>query len=238
MQIDRFKNKTVVVLRHLMFENLGTLTSILIKRNYQVIYIDVGVDHFDFFLEDADLLIILGGPISVYDHALYPYLNTEIELVRRRLASGLPILGICLGAQIIAKACGAEVKPMGYKEIGFYPITMVNRDSNTFFKKFGDEMIVLHWHGDTFELPSNARLLASSKLCANQAFSIGNNIIAFQFHLEVDCCYIEQWLIGHALELSSIAIDLHLLRHQAKEYAEIIKQQSEHIFGTWLDSLE
>lgn len=127
---------------------------------------------------------------------------------------------------------------MGYKEIGFYPITEVNNDSNAFFKKLHDGMIVLHWHSDTFELPLNARLLASSELCANQAFSIDKNVIAIQFHLEADCHCIEQWLIGHALELSSLAIDLHLLRRQAKEYAEIIKQQSEHIFGTWLDSLE
>lgn len=95
MQIDEFKNRTAVVLRHLMFESLGTLASILIKRNYQVIYVDVGVDNFDSSFDNADLLIILGGPISVYDHALYPFINAEIELVRRRLALDLPILGIC-----------------------------------------------------------------------------------------------------------------------------------------------
>ncbi len=221
-----------------MFEDLGTLAVILRSRNYQVIYVDIGVDNFDKDFECADLLIVLGGPIGVNDDALYPFLVKEIEFVRKRLACGLAILGICLGAQMIAKACGASVKPMTHKEIGFYPITMTKSKSNIFHDAINDEIVVLHWHGDTFELPSNANHLVSSESCANQAFSIGNNVLALQFHLEVDCQHMEQWLIGHALELSQSGLDHNLLRSQAIVFSETIKQQSELFFSTWLDVLE
>lgn len=232
---NNFRNRTVVVLRHLMFEGLGALAQCLSKRNYQVIYIDVGVDDFDTEFLNADLMIILGGPISVYDEVHYPFLKEEVEFIRMRLDLKLPTLGICLGAQLIAKACGALVKPLGETEIGFFPISIVDNAPNTIFNGSHDDMFVLHWHGDTFDLPTNASLLASSKACVNQAFSIGKHIIGLQFHLEIDCRYIEQWLIGHTLELNKAEIDPNLIRDQAKEYGALIYEQTENILGTWID---
>ena len=232
-----FRNKTAVVLRHVLFEGLGALAYSLYKRNYQIIYLDVGVDDFDIAYLNADLMIILGGPISIYEEEHYPFLREEVEFIRRRLNLKLPTLGICLGAQLIAKACGAEVRPLGQIEIGFSSISIVENAANSIFNSTHHNMVVLHWHGDTFELPPKASLLASTKVCLNQAFSIGRHTIGLQFHLEIDCRYIEQWLIGHALELSNARIDPNLIRSQAQEYGAQIYQYTENILGAWLDSL-
>jgi GMP synthase-like glutamine amidotransferase len=135
-------------------------------------------------LADIDLLIILGGPMSVNDEVKFPWLVEEKEFIRQAIAGGKPILGICLGAQLIANALGAKVYPNAVKEIGWFPITGRDDNANSDLFQFPASTEVFHWHGETFDLPPGAQLIASSQACQNQAFQIGRSIIGLQCHLE------------------------------------------------------
>ena len=136
-------------------------------------------------LSELDWLIIMGGPMGIFDYQNYPWLSQEQRFIRKAIDSGKTIIGICLGAQLIANVLGAKIYRNRYKEIGWYPIEMTpesfsRRPFNTFPTKFE----VFHWHGDTFEIPSNATRLAKSAACDNQAYIYDNRVIGLQFHLE------------------------------------------------------
>jgi GMP synthase-like glutamine amidotransferase len=127
--------------------------------------------------DSFDLLVILGGPMSVND--TFDWLEAEKAFVKKSIDNGCLVLGICLGAQMIAKVLGKSVYPNSTKEIGWFPISC----SGNFLK---DELKVLHWHGETFDLPDGAELLASSPVCKNQAFAYEDTVLGLQFHLEMD----------------------------------------------------
>ncbi|MFZ5899296.1 MAG: type 1 glutamine amidotransferase [Bacillota bacterium] len=153
-------------------------------------------------LEGYQALIILGGPMNVYEEKDYPYLITVDALIKQALHAGLPVLGICLGAQLIAKALGARVYPNGVKEIGWDTVRLTrNGVLSPFFTGFPREFSVFQWHGDTFDIPPYAQLLGSSRRCLNQAFSFGKNVLALQFHLEVTGDMVREWVAAYAEEL-------------------------------------
>lgn len=129
-----------------------------------------------------DLVVIMGGPMSVNDGASFPWLEDEKRYIQGLVRIGTPLLGICLGAQLIASALGARVYPADQKEIGWFPIETVGQGSEVF--RFPETLPVFHWHGETFDLPAGSELLARSAACENQAFQIGQRIIGLQFHLE------------------------------------------------------
>lgn len=170
-------------LQHVPFETLGSIepwlkaagcpiTGTLLFESAQL------PETFDF-----DLLIVMGGPMSVNDETLYPWLADEKEFIRKAIASGKAVLGICLGAQLIAAALGAHVYPNRHREIGWFPVQgLASTDSFVF--KFPSALNVFHWHGETFDLPCGAIHLAGSEACENQAFQIGNSVMGLQFHLE------------------------------------------------------
>ena len=130
-----------------------------------------------------DLLLIMGGPMSVNDEEEFPWFPLEKEFVRRVIESGKSVLGICLGAQLIASAMGGKVFPNSVKEIGWFPVRSVATNPNTTFV-FPESIEVFHWHGETFSLPPGAIRIAESSGCRNQAFQIGKSVIGLQFHLE------------------------------------------------------
>ncbi len=139
----------------------------------------------------VDWLIIMGGPMSANDTEGHPWLETEIDFIRRAIEADKTVLGICLGAQLIARALGASIHVNREREIGWYPVQFsVPRGGGAgsvikgLFRSFPKEMTVLHWHGDTFDLPEGAGLLASSHGCDNQLFSVGERIVGIQFHFE------------------------------------------------------
>jgi GMP synthase-like glutamine amidotransferase len=171
-------------LQHVPFEGLGSIEPWLRKAGYQItktpLYEWAGLPE----SIDFDLLVVMGGPMSVNDEADYPWLAPEKQFIRRVIKAGIPVLGICLGAQLIAGSLGARVYGNQEKEIGWFPVTRVSSENDDVFQ-FPLITEVFHWHGETFELPTGAVHLARSEGCANQAFQIGKTVIGLQFHLEI-----------------------------------------------------
>jgi len=147
--------------------------------------------------DDVDWLIVLGGPMGVHEDAHYPWLSGEKAFIRSVLDRDSRVLGICLGAQLVAHVLGAEVAANPEPEIGWFPITRSRAsDTSPFFKDLPEYFTAFHWHGDAFELPEGAVHLASSATCPNQAFSYGGRVLGLQFHLESSLGSIER-LIQH-----------------------------------------
>ncbi len=230
--------RTALVIRHVAFEDLGSFTTPLLEHGYEIRYVDIGWH--DLTAIDPvrpDLFIVLGGPIAAYADAKYPFLTDELRWLNQRLDNGRPILGICLGAQLLARAAGSRVYPSGVSEIGFAPITLTEAGRSSCLSAFSEDPLTLHWHGDTFDLPVGAERLASSSVCENQAFSIGRNVIGFQFHPEVDLSRIEQWLIGHAAELAAAEIDIAQIRADARRFAATLSAKAGRVAHAWLNTL-
>ena len=136
-------------------------------------------------LDEYDLLVIMGGPMGVYDEDEYPWLRAEKAFIKQALESGKPILGICLGAQLLADSLGAKVRKNRFKEIGFFQVALTPIGWNSpLFKELPPTFDALHWHGDTFEIPEKGFHIASSEACPNQAFVYDNRVIGLQFHVE------------------------------------------------------
>lgn len=233
--------KTVLALRHLAFEDLGLLEPLLQAQGYRVHYHDLGVGTLaqrlqQPGLEQPDLLVVLGGPIGAEEDERYPFLAEELQLIRARLAATQPLLGICLGAQLIARALGARVRPMARKEIDFAPITLTPQGAQSPLAGLGSQP-VLHWHGDQFELPPGVASLATTAACPHQAFQVGAHTLAWQFHLEVDPARIEQWLVGHTAELAAAGVPTQALRDDAARHGPGLQRALEGVMQRWLAAL-
>ncbi len=227
--------KTAAVIRHVHFEDLGTFEAVLTASGYRVHYYDVGLNEL-WTLDPAvpDLMVVLGGPVGAYETEAYPFLEEERRLLEKRLASGRPTLGICLGAQMIAAALGAKIAPMGHKEIGFSSLSLTEAGRVGPLRHL-EGVPVLHWHGDAFDIPEGAASLATTTLCATQAFAIGPNVLGLQFHPEVNACAgIERWLVGHAAELAAARIDPRALRSDATRYGPALREAARKTFTEWL----
>lgn len=143
---------------------------------------------------DLEGLVVMGGPMNVNDSARFPFLLPENQLIEKVIAVGKPILGICLGAQLIAQALGARVFPNKKREVGWHPVSLTGAAQNDpHFSKLPSPLTVLQWHGDTFDLPDGAVQLARSSACENQAFRWGESTYALQFHLEATPSMLAQW---------------------------------------------
>jgi GMP synthase (glutamine-hydrolysing) len=223
--------KTAVAIRHVAFEDVGTLKPVLDEAGYGLTYLEGGIDDLA-PAETCDLLIVLGAPIGAYEIEAYPFLIPELDLIRRRLAVDRPTLGLCLGAQLMAQALGARVYPGPAKEIGWAPLSFVSEALRDL-----QGVAVLHWHGDTFDLPAGAKRLASTALTPNQAFSVGRNILALQFHAEAEARMFERWLIGHACEIGAAGLSPITLRADARTYAAGLEAAGLALFRRWIGNL-
>jgi GMP synthase-like glutamine amidotransferase len=170
-------------LKHVPFEGLGSIESWLAAAGYEITHSPLyeTVEFPD--LELIDFLIVMGGPMSVNDEDDYPWLVEEKQYIQKAIQSGKSVLGICLGAQLIASAMGVEVYKNDFKEIGWFPIRGIPSAESDLFV-FPSSVEVFHWHGETFDLPTGATLIARSEGCKNQAFQLGRSVIGLQFHLE------------------------------------------------------
>ncbi len=155
-------------------------------------------------LAGYDAVIVLGGPMNVDEGHLYPHLVTEMRLLEAALRADLPILGICLGAQLLAHVLGAPVRRNHTQELGWHPVRLTaDGESDPALRHLAGGKQVFHWHGDTFAVPQGAKLLAESDLCAHQAFRYGQHAYGLQFHLEADEPVIERWLRIYQAELAT-----------------------------------
>ena len=175
----------VHLFQHVLFEGLGCIEKWIETKNHTL-------TKTRFFekeplppLDEIDWLIVMGGPMGVYDEDKFPWLRKEKAFIKTAIQSGKKVLGICLGAQLIAETLGAKVYPNNKKEIGWFPVSQTEETNNTnLFADFPKSFDVLHWHGDTFDLPEGALHLLKSDACRNQAFLYNQHVLGFQFHLE------------------------------------------------------
>ena len=231
--------KSAIVIRHVHFEDLGAFAPVLERQGYEIAYLDAGVDALPGDgADDADLLIVLGGPIGAYEDDLYPFLTDELALIQHRLARRAPVVGVCLGAQLIARVLGAKVYPGPAKEIGWAALSMTDAGRQGPLAPL-EGVPVLHWHGDTFDLPAGAVRLASTAVCANQAFALDAHVLAFQFHPEATEAGFERWLIGHACEISATpGVSVSALRAQARALAAAGAAQGRLCLEAWLVQIQ
>jgi len=224
----------VLAFRHVPFEHLGRIEPELVRRG-------IGIDYADLYQPGAaepdparyDGLIFMGGAMSVNDGL--PHLEREARWVAQAVEAGRPVLGVCLGAQLIAKALGASVYRNPVKEIGWFEIELTGEGAaDPLFAGVGPRETVFQWHGETFDLPPGARWLASSTACCHQAFRIGSSAYALQFHLEVTPEMIADWCsqdmnCGDMREVRG-PIDS---AHNAERLTALAQQ----VFGRWCDLL-
>ena len=209
--------KRCVAIQHVAFENLGVFVQPLEEAGFAISYVQAGVVPLEPELwKDADLAVVLGGPIGVYQDDIYPFLADEKELVASRLASGRPLLGICLGAQLMASALDAKVYPGTAKEIGWGQVELTPAGLSGPLAELASAP-VLHWHGDTFDLPRGCDLLAFSSITPHQAFRLGPGQLGLQFHAEMDAAFMETWLVGHCCELAVNGFDPRRIREDAQK---------------------
>ncbi len=231
--------KKLVVCQHVPYEILGTFHPLLKREGFRIRYVNFG-RHPDAqpSLRRVDGLIVLGGSMSVNQMDEYPHLATEVKLIQQALEKDIPILGICLGSQLIAKALGAEVFPNPEKEIGWYDVSVTQAGKvDPLFSCFQETEKLFQWHGDTFTLPAGAELLATSKLCANQAYRYRDNVYGLQFHLEVDKPLVERWLVvpENQNDLAEVKgkIDPQVIQQETDTHIHALEQLSERTFGAF-----
>jgi GMP synthase-like glutamine amidotransferase len=172
-------------LQHVPFEGIGSMEPYFINQGHQLSSTHLYLNEPFPQPHDFDWLIVMGGPMGVSDELQYPWMRQEKSFIKSSMESGKIVLGICLGAQLIADVLGAKVYKNRYREIGWFPLHVTEQADTTVFQGlFPQGIEVFHWHGDTFDIPESGVLVASSEACQNQGFIVENRIVGLQFHLE------------------------------------------------------
>ena len=233
--------RRILVFQHVAWELLGTLNPLLKQAGFRIRYVNFE-RHPDAEpnLRKYNGLVVLGGPMNVDQVDEYPHLETETRLIRDAIARRIPVLGICLGAQLIAHALGARVYANGEKEIGWYDLSLTDTGrEDPLLRGLGASERIFQWHGDTFDLPVGAEHLASSPTCTNQAFRYGDLVYGLQFHLEADQPMIERWLDVpvHREELAQLGgrIDPDQIRQETPTRIDHSMALSHKVFGAFID---
>lgn len=232
--------RRVLVFQHVAHEILGTLNPLLKGAGMRIRYVNFGRDpDAKPNLDGYEGLVVLGGPMNVDQVDRFPHLRTEVEAIQDALDRDIPVLGICLGAQLIARALGAPVGPAVQKEIGWYDVSVSEPGSNDpLLSTFAPTERIFQWHGDTFDVPHGAEHLASSEICPNQAFRYGDKVYGLQFHLEVDAPLVERWLSipVHQAEIDAEGgvIDPEEIRRETQERITPACELADRTFGQWV----
>lgn len=223
----------ILIFKHVPFEGPGTFSEELDKRGLKYREVNLYEGGAPKNLEGCGGLIIMGGPMNVYEEDEFPFLKDEDRLIKDALAKRLPMIGVCLGAQLMAKAAGAKVSKGVKKEIGWYPLHLTEEAATSpAFRMLPKEIEVFQWHGDTFEIPKGAVRLASSELFPNQAFRIGENAYAFQFHIEVTSDIIKNWIDINEEELAGVKdyIDSKKILPETKEKIDTLGRLAKNVY--------
>ncbi|HYL97832.1 MAG TPA: gamma-glutamyl-gamma-aminobutyrate hydrolase family protein [Blastocatellia bacterium] len=229
----------VFVLQHIGFEKLGTIANALeqLGATYEYVRGFEGQE-IPSGMEEASGLIVMGGPMGVYEQGRYPFLADEIRLIKTALDAGKPILGTCLGSELLASALGARVAPSGTQEIGWYPIRLTGQSrSDRLLADIRARFVGFHWHGDFFDLPEGAVPLALSEKTPLQAFRHGDNAYGFLFHMEATERIIGSMVDGFADELEREGIDGQALIAQSSDYLPELQSIGSTVFSRWAELL-
>ena len=232
--------KRLLVFQHVAHEILGTLDPLLKRAGFRIRYVNFSRQpDAQPSLDGYDGLIILGGPMSVNDSDRLPHLSREMHLIEQAMKRDLPVLGICLGAQLIAKALGAAVYANREKEIGWYDVAPTDdAKADRLLSTWARSEKIFQWHSDTFDIPRTSRHLAFSSLCSNQAFRYGSNVYGFQFHLEVEERMIQRWLRveENQIEIASLGEKINPSRIHAETALHIrrLHELSDQVFGEFI----
>ena len=236
----------LLVVQHVPYERLGTLEPAFVKAGCSLRALDASSPSAAWPAQsEYDGLVVMGGPQSVYETGKYPWIKRELSFLRDALKAEKPILGICLGAQLLAAALGAAVTAAPQKEIGWYPLMRESArpgpdgrraggaDGDPLLEPFGQTETVFQWHGDTFALPKGAVRLASSPLCPEQGFRWRDNVYAFQFHVEMTEAMIRAWMLKpvNRVELAKLrgVIDPMAIRRQSPQHLGRLQELSAHV---------
>ncbi|MGO8787071.1 MAG: type 1 glutamine amidotransferase [Terriglobia bacterium] len=230
---------SVWVLQHTASETLGTIEDAL--RSHPI-----GFDYIQTYAGESVPkeiagkagLIVMGGPMGVYEQAKYPFLRGEMRLIESALTAGKPVLGVCLGSQLLAAVLGAEVKKGEKKELGWHPVALTEAAAkDAIFAAVRPEFYPFHWHGDVFSLPRQAVGLASSQQTPCQAFRYGKNAYGILFHLEVTSEQISQMLFDFADELHESGGNAAEINEQTPRYLPILQNISDAVFDRWASTV-
>ena len=228
------------VVRHTGVDDLGSFRDVLLARGYELRLLEPFED--DLSCEDAgaaDVVVVLGGAISVNHEHDYPFLKDEIAFVERRLKSGKPIVGACLGGQLIAKAAGARVYENSALEVGYLPVTLTPEGEESCLAELaGNDYRIMHWHGDAFDLPRGATRLAYSELTENQAFSMGPNVLGLQFHMEACPRTVGGWLVCYIGDIARSWLSVHEIREAVRRHGRAASDGGARVLDRWLAAVE
>ena len=232
----------ILVFQHVPYEPLGTLDPLLKQAGFRIRYVNFGRNPQERpSLDGYVALIILGGPMNADQVGDYPHLATELELIEEALRRDISILGICLGAQLLAKVLGGSVSAGAGREIGWHDVSVTaDGKQDPVLAPFGVSSEVFQWHDDVIELPDSVIHLAQSTRCASQAFRYGEHAYGFQFHLEADAALIERWLTvpQHQPVFANGELDPDHIRQRISTSIQPLMSLSNSTFGRWIDRFE
>ena len=225
-------SKNILVVQHIDIETPGIIADLMTKRNIDFDCKNLISDYEN--LLDYDALIIMGGPMSVNEKSRYSFIETEIELVKKYLELKKPIIGICLGSQIIASALNSLIYKNSQQELGWHDVKIFNTD-DTIFENLDNEFLAFHWHGDIFSLPDNSIKLASSKISDIQAFIYRKTCYGLLFHLEITKDIVQNITAKFESDLLSESIDKSSILSNLDEKVEKANSNGRIIFNRWLN---
>ena len=196
------KSLSIHTLLHVPFEGLGCMEQWITENNHSLSYTHFYEKYSLPNPDEIDWLIVMGGPMGVYDEAIFPWLAEEKEFIRQAIEKGKTVIGICLGSQLIAEVLGAKVYPNKQKEIGWFDIKLSDTaKKDPMLEGFEEQFPVFHWHGDTYDLPAGSKHLFRNGVCENQAFLFNEKVLGLQFHFEVTAQTLQEMVENGATEL-------------------------------------
>jgi len=232
--------KPIIALRHVPHETLGRLEPLIAQAGLTFQYVDLFTSRpANFDPMSCAGLVVLGGPMNVDETERYPFLAAEIDWIFAALTAQTPVLGICLGSQLLAKAAGARVYPNSVKEIGWYALELTAAAADDpLFANCPANPTVFQWHGDTFDVPAGAVHLASTAACRHQAFRVGRSAWGLQFHVEVTEEMIDEWLAepGNCAELARLDyLDADRIRAQTPDHMADLRHVADQILRPFVE---
>lgn len=236
--------RKVLVFQHVANEILGTLNPALKQQGLRIRYVNFERDpNATPSIDKYNGLIVLGGYMGVYEADQYTHIKTEMKLIEEALKKDVPVLGICLGAQILAHVLGSEVRKAPEKEMGWYDIELTTAGENApLLSHFKKTEKIFQMHGDTFDIPKSCEHLAQSKICPAQAFSYGRKAYGLQFHLEVDEAMILRWLNNprnqQDIESSGGKVSAEQMKADTAKYLQNSLNLSQQTFRKFIDLFE